>query len=78
MSVIISPGQLTAIDTAAIKMYIHETKVPASASAPDRILPICSEVFVRMNSILNTCSAPVSELAIDDRKCLYPFERKLR
>lgn len=78
MSVIISPGQLYAIDTAAIKMFIHETKVPASASAPETILPIRSEVFVRMTSILNTCSVPVSELPIDDRKCLYPFERRLR
>lgn len=79
MSVIISPGQLlSAIDTSAIKMFIHESKVPASASAPERILPMRSEIFVHMTSVLNTCSAPVSELPIDDRKCLYPFERRLR
>lgn len=78
MSFIILPGQLSEIHTAAIKMFIHETKVPASASASERIFPIHSEIFVRMTSVLNTCSAPVSELPIDDRKCLYPFERKLR
>lgn len=78
MSLIISPGQLSGIDTAAIRMFIHETKVSASASAAEKILPIRSEVFVRMISVLNTCSTPVSELPIDDRKCLYPFERKLR
>ncbi|CAD7089986.1 unnamed protein product [Hermetia illucens] len=82
LSIIATPifddAAITATYSYGVKLLVHKNNVFPSETTIEKLIPIHSEVLVRIRPTVITCSNQVRQLGVTERNCLFPEERRLR
>lgn len=82
LSIIATPifddAAITATYSYGVKLLVHKNNVFPSETTIEKLIPIHSEVLVRIRPTVITCSNQVRQLGVTERNCLFPGERQLR
>lgn len=61
-----------------VRMLINDGRDFQSDTSIEKLLPIGFETFTRVTGEETTCSSDVAGLSVDDRNCVFHYERSLR
>lgn len=68
----------TSVYSDGIKILVHETGVFGASTSFEKMISHKTETFVRLSTVVTTCSDEVRQLPYSDRGCLYESERQLK
>lgn len=78
MSLILRPSSEAFISSESLRFLVYEANTSTSTSLFENPLARTTENWIDITPEMNVCSADVGRTPIDQRNCLYEWERPLK